>query len=79
MSNHLEYFSKIGKDLNEFNHEHTIKSNPIVIKSNQQITHDIKRGYAIKASIKDHTTSSLQSSEENVGVVSHIYITKNPP
>ena len=33
----------------------------------------------IKGSIKDHTTLSLQSSEANVGAVSHIYITKNPP
>ena len=32
-----------------------------------------------KASIKDHTISSLHSSEENVGAVSHINITKNPP
>ena len=33
----------------------------------------------IKASRKDHTTSSFQSSEVNVGAVSHIYMSKNPP
>jgi hypothetical protein len=32
-----------------------------------------------KESIKDHTTSSFQSSEVNVGVVSDIYISKKPP
>ena len=33
----------------------------------------------VKASIKDNTTSSLQSSEGNVGEVSHVYIGKIPP
>ena len=31
----------------------------------------------VKASMKDHRTSSFQTSEINVGEVSHIYMSKN--
>ena len=34
---------KDNEDSNEFNHEHTIKRNPIVRKLNHQLTHDIKK------------------------------------
>ena len=84
MANHLEDFWRIGKYLDEFSHEHTIKRNSIVKKFNHQLPHDIKRGQAnqsptiiVKALGKDHTTSSFQSSEVKVGAVNHIYITKN--
>jgi hypothetical protein len=40
---------------------------------------DKKPTIKAKASIKDNTTSNPQSSTRKVGVVSHIYIAKNPP
>ena len=44
-SNKTKLFKeRIGRNSKEFNHEHSIKRNPVSRRNNHQITHNIRRG-----------------------------------
>ena len=55
--------NKIQPPINSWDQKEDMKDQPSTI--------------IVKASMKDHTTSTFQSLEVKVGLVSHIYMSKN--